>query len=390
MASNVVLVYAGESPPDEYQASIFLCGPTPRTADVSSWRPDAIDDITSRWNGGGDLVVFVPEPRNGTRWPDYDTNRTWELFWGDRADVDLFWIPRRPGMEGRTTNDEFGRWKDSGRVVLGTPPDAHKVRYQRDYAVEHHIPLTDTLADTVRNALQYIGDGAHRAGGHRHVPLLLWRTPSFRAWLAAQEKAGNELRSGRLEWTFRVGPRRDIVFFWAFHAAVWVRAEDRLKSNEIVLSRPDTSAVVAYRRAPDLADSDVVLVREFRSPATSSDGFVRELPGGSSVNPGSPIEQAAAEIGEETGIVVARDRIKVHHARQPASTLSAHQQHVFSVELTDDEMELARADTSVHGVERDTERTYVEVHRFGDLVTTNLVDWATLGAITEVLLTTRR
>ena len=385
LSGNVILVHAGEQPPERYDASVFLCGPTPRSNDVESWRPEAITEITARWKGAGDLVVFVPEPPSGERWPSYDTNRVWELHWGDRADVTLFWIPRGPGMPGYTTNDEFGRWKDSGRAVLGTPPGAEQVRYQREYASDVGIPLADDLAGTVALALDHIGAGAPRAGGHRHVPLLLWRTSSFQSWLAAQESAGNELRSGWLEWTFCVGPARSHVLFWAFHAVIWVAAEQREKANEVVLSRPDTSTVVAYHRAPELVDSEVVIVREFRSPATTADGFVRELPGGSGFKSASPIEQAVAELAEETGIKVAADRVRVHQARQPAATVSGHQQHVFAVELTRDELEHARTDMNAHGVASDTERTYVEVHRYGDLIERPLVDWATLGAITAVL-----
>lgn len=387
MSNNVLLVHAGEEPPEGYDASIFLCGPTPRTEDVDSWRPKAIAEIINQWRGDGDLVVFVPEPRTGDRWPDYDDNRTWELHWGDRADVVLFWIPRGPGMPGHTTNDEFGRWKDSGRVVLGTPPNAEHVNYQRDYATEVNIPLSDDLAEAVAHALEHIGRGARRVAGHRNVPLLLWRTNSFQNWLAAQEDAGNQLRSGRLEWTFRVGPQRTIVLFWAFHAVIWVKAEQREKANEVVLSRPDISTVVAYHPAPRHVDTEVVIIREFRSPATTADAFVRELPGGSGFKPSAPIEQAVAELAEETGITVTQDRIRLHQIRQPAATLSAHRQHVFAVELTNEEIDLARSDTRSYGVADDAELTHVEVHRYADLLRGELVDWATLGAITSVLLT---
>jgi len=218
------------------------------------------------------------------------------------------------------------------------------------------------------------------------VPLLLWRTDSFQHWLTTQEKAGNQLRGGRVEWIFR-SKRRGHVMFWAFHAVIWIAAEQREKTNEVVLSRPDLCTVVAYRRAPQLVDSEVIIVREFRSPATTTDGFVRELPGGSGLSTTLPIEQALAELAEETSIKIAPERLRAHHARQPAATLSAHHQHVFSVELTAEELELARADTTMHGITEDTERTYVEIHRYGDLVTKNLVDWATLGAVTSVLLT---
>lgn len=133
MSGQVVVVHASEDPPDEWDASIFLAGPTPRSSERTSWRPAAIELLRTGWHQPGRLVVFVPEPRESGAWPEYDAQRTWELYWGDRCDVVLFWIPRGPGMIGLTTNDEWGRWKDSGRVVLGTPPDAEHVRYQREY-----------------------------------------------------------------------------------------------------------------------------------------------------------------------------------------------------------------------------------------------------------------
>jgi hypothetical protein len=389
---EVILVHTGEDPPDSYDASIFLSGPTPRRAGVPSWRSEAIAELRRQWRRGR-LVVFVPEPRRGEPWPSYAINRSWQLFWGDRADAVLVWISRGPGMPGHTTNDEFGRWKDSGRVVLGTPPGAEHVRYQRDYAAEAGIPLAGDLAATVTLALDRIGGGAHRHGGQRHVPLLVWHTSSFQNWLIAQERAGNELRAGRLEWTFRVGPRRDTVFFWVFHAVVWIGAEGREKTNEVVFSRPDITAIVAFHRAVELVDTEVVIVREFRSPAATVDGFVRELPGGSAFSPSSSVEhvvaefeQVVAEFTEETGIEIAPERVRAHQSRQAAATLSSHRNHVFTLELTREEMDRARADVGTHGVLADTERTYVEVYRYGDLLRSTLVDWATLGAVTSALL----
>jgi len=381
----VIVVHAGEEPPSRWTASLFLAGPTPRTADVVSWRPSALAAIDRHWAGNGPLVVFLPEPRDAV-WPEYENQRTWELRWGDRADVVLFWIPRGPGMPALTTNDEWGRWKDSGRVVLGTPPDAPSVRYQRDYAAEQHIPVTDTLEDTIVAALTAIGEGADRAGGRRHVPLVLWRTPSFRSWLAAQEKAGNELRGARLLWTYRLGPNRDEVFLWALHAQVHVAAEDRVKDNEVVLSRPDIASVLAYRRAPDPLDSEVLLVREFRSPSTSEDGFVLDLPGGSQPEPKDPVELAAAEFGEETGLVVDPERLVPHRSRQLAATLSTHRQFLFSVELTEEEIDQVRRTGRVHSDPTSSEITYPQVLRVRDLIADGRVDWATLGAVAEVLL----
>lgn len=381
MISSVVVVHAGEEPPETWVASLFLAGPTPRSADVASWRPGALCAIRERWRGPGALVVFVPEPRDGV-WPEYEHQRTWELYWGDRVDEVLFWIPRGPALPGLTTNDEFGRWKDTGRAVLGTPHDAESVRYQRDYAADRHIPVAATLDGVVGLALSRIGDGAARRGGERHVPLLVWRTASFQGWRARQAAEGNELRSARLEWTFRVGDELDRVFVWALHAQVYVAAEDRVKANEVVLARPDIASVLAYRPGATLADTEVVLVREFRSPS----GFVLELPGGSSWDDQRPREVALVELREETGLDIAPDRLCAHHARQLAATFSTHRQHLFSVELTEAELAHVRASTDARGAENSSERTYPRVERFADLVADGRVDWTTLGALTEVLL----
>lgn len=364
---------------------MFLAGPTPRSADVRSWRPAALELLRDRWQGPGTLVVFSPEPASGAAWPVYDHQRTWELRWGDRADEVLFWIPRGPGMPALTTNDEFGRWKDSGRVVLGTPPDAESVRYQRDYAAERRVPVADTLAGTVDLALARIGAGAARAGGERHVPLLVWRTPSFQGWLGRQVAAGNELLSGRLEWTFRVGDDLERVFLWALHAQVRVAGEDRVKANEVVLARPDIASVVAYRPAAVVADTEVVLVREFRTPG----GFVLELPGGSSWGDEPPVEVAVVELGEETGLAIAPERLRVHRVRPLAATFSAHRQHLFSVALTEDEIAAVRAVDGPLGEAGSSERTYPRVATFGELLGGGDVDWTTLGALSEVLLADR-
>lgn len=386
MTGDVVLVYAGDEPPEVWDASLFLAGPSPRDVATSSWRPPAAKYVKESWDTSGTLVVFVPEARDGVARPSYDDQIAWEDRWLAVVDVIAFWVPRdMDTLPGLTTNVEFGRYESSGRIVFGAPDDAVHVSYLRHFAELHGAPVRHGLKDTITTAIEMIGDGARRAGGQRDVPLLVWRTPHFQNWLSAQQAARNELRSGRLMWTFRVGPGQ-FVLFWAFHAAIYVAAEDRVKSNEVVISRPDVATVVAYRRAAALTDTEVVLVREFRSPATSADGFVRELPGGAGFKPAAPVEQATSELEEEISLVVDAPRIRAHGSRQPVATLSAHRQHVFSVELTEAEIAHLRTDSAAHGNPDESERTYVEIHRLGDLLATHDVDWATLGILTQVLL----
>src|SRR5260221_448117 len=230
VSGDLVVVYAHEEPPVEWDASVFLAGPTPRDPGVASWRPEAISMLRAQWAG------------------------------------------------------------------------------------------------------------ARRTGGQRHVPLLLWRTASFQRWYCAQAAAGNALLSARVVWTFRVGPTRRSVFYWAAHVQVHVAAENRVKANEVVISRPDLSVLALYRPGATADDSTVVLVREFRSAASGPDGFVHELPGGSAPPDAGadadPAADAAGEAAEETGLSIAVSRIRAHGSPQLAPTMSSHRAHLISAQVT--------------------------------------------------------
>nr|WP_042184377.1 nucleoside 2-deoxyribosyltransferase domain-containing protein [Kibdelosporangium sp. MJ126-NF4] len=371
------VVYAGQQPPDEWVASIFLAGPTPRRDDVPSWRPEALAEIERQWTRDGTLVVFVPEPPDGTRYPSYDDQIAWEERWLDAADGILFWVPREMStLPGLTTNIEFGRYESSGRVVLGAPETAQHVRYMQHHARQRGARVTSTLPETIAATLDLIGDGASRSGGERYVPLRAWRIPTFHNWLSAQQEAGNVLLGGRLLWIHK-------EFLWAFHARMRVAAEDREKRNEIVLGRPDVVSIVAYRPGGTVRENEVVLVREFRSPSCSADGYVRELPGGGVLR-GEPVAQAVHELAEETGLAVTPERLRKSQVRQVIATLSAHRVHVFCVELTENEIAQVRDNPGPHGVAEDSERTFVEVRTYGEILDNGHADWATLGVLASV------
>ncbi|NYD45201.1 8-oxo-dGTP pyrophosphatase MutT (NUDIX family) [Actinomadura luteofluorescens] len=376
MDDGVILVHAREEPPDRWDAAVFLAGPTPRTPGVASWRPDAHAELRARWRGGGRLVVFDPEHRED-RYDDYDGQVEWEERCLHLADEVVFWVPRDLAtMPAFTTNVEWGMWHDSGRVVFGAPPEAPKNGYLLHYADKSAVPTAAGLPETVAAALRRIGAGASRASGEREVPLLLWRDAAFQRWYAGQRDAGNVLLGARVVFRFGV--------CWGLHVRVRVTAEDRVKDNEIVIGRPDISAVVLYRPGATLDATQVVLVREFRS--AGADGDVHELPGGS--GPGGPAEVALAEVAEETGLVLEPARLRGHRSRQVNATLSAHRAHLFSAEVTAAELERIRG-SGPHGVAAAGERTYVVVAPFGRIRREGLVDAANLGMIAEVLLETR-
>jgi 8-oxo-dGTP pyrophosphatase MutT (NUDIX family) len=385
----VKVVYAQEPLPATCAASIFLAGPTPRDASVPSWRPEAIALLRAK---GFDGTVFVPEPE-GSLFDEsfaYEAQVEWESRTLARADVIVFWVPRRVvGMPALTTNDEWGFHKDSGRVVFGAPDDAEKVRYQRWWADQLAVPHARTLDATLDHALAQLGEVTaedRRAGGECDVPLAVWRRPEFKRWHARQKSAGNTLVAARLLWTFRAGSSRSRLVFWALQVDVHVGAEGRRKHNEVLLGRADVSATVLYRRAARWRDTEVVLVREFRSPGSAPDGFVHELPAGSSFHAVTPLRTAVEEVAEEVGLTLAPEALRDHGSRPLMATMSTHHGHVFSCELDVSAITALRASAHTpRGLAEHSEQTWVEVRTVGDLLEKRDVDWSTLGMVLAVL-----
>jgi hypothetical protein len=156
------LVYAKEPLTVEVrELSIFLAGPTPRSLSLfasdrstPSWRPDAIA-VLERLRFPGH--VLVPEPRDGTWSGEYTDQIEWEADAMDAASVIVFWLPRKlDTMQGFTTNDEWGYWKASGKVIFGAPLWAEKVTYQRWWANRLGVPSFETLDDTIAAAFDFV------------------------------------------------------------------------------------------------------------------------------------------------------------------------------------------------------------------------------------------
>lgn len=383
--SKMQVVYVPEAAPERFSKSIFLAGPSPRGQEDVNWRPEALQILEEL---GYDGVVFVPLPRTGDWSHGYDNQVDWELQHLHMSDVVAFWVPRdTKKLPAYTTNVEYGMFFDTGKAILGYPPEAQKMRYLAHLAQQEFVPMASTLKDTLKLAVERLSTGDERVGGERMVPLHIWRLPHFQQWLMAQKGAGNRLDGARLLWSFRVGWAKSFTFAFAMHVNVFVAAENRNKTNEFVISRPDIATIVAYRKRPYVLDTAVVLIREFRSPGRTPDGFIRELPGGSSFKPNEdPFITAAHELSEETGFQVDSSRLRLVGARQLCGTFTSHQAHVFACEISAHELDLLRqqqAEGVVHGIAEDSERTYVEVHRLGDLLdaSSQAVDWSMLGMI---------
>lgn len=379
------VVYAPEKAPENFSKSIFLAGPSPRGLEDLDWRPKALEILEQI---GYDGAVFVPLPRNGDWSHGYDGQVEWEHLHLNMADIVVFWVPRdKQNLPALTTNVEYGVFFDSGKAVLGYPPEAQSMRYLAHLGQNEHVPIASTLKDTLRLTIERIGNGAERTGGERMVPLHIWHLPHFQQWLRTQKGAGNRLDDARLLWSFRIGPTKSFTLAYALHVNVHVAAEERNKTNELIIVRPDIATIVAYRKQGAYTDTDVVLIREFRSTARTPDGFIREVPGGSSWKPrDNPRVTAAHELSEETGFSVNPSRLRKIGARQLCGTLSVHQAHVFACEITEEELAWLRQqqeNETMHGVGEETEQTHVEVHRLGDLLdpASSTVDWSMLGMI---------
>ena len=391
------IIYYYDEPPKSFSKSIFLAGPTPRTSEVKSWRPEALRILAEK---GYDGVVFVPEVKPGDT-EEYDWSKApqWEHKMLDMADIVLFWVPRdmtimldnKLRLPGFTTNVEFGHWVNSGKAVLGHPPRAPHTGYLRFMADKFRAPTTlFTLEETVNKSMELIGEGVLRTGGEREIPLFLWNTKSFQDWYQSQKRAGNRLDGAKIYWTFKVGKNKDRVFYWAIHPNIYIASENRNKTNECVISRFDISSVILYKKQPDILDSEIVLIREFRSPARNSQGFVWELPGGSSPDTSDPLKTIVDETFEEVGLSLDKSRFEPINSRQLAATMSAHHGILFAVELADEEMEWLKSQKDIpHGADYPNnptgEQAYTEVVKLKDILYNNLVDWSNLGMIFSVL-----
>jgi hypothetical protein len=382
------IVYALQEPPITFSKSVFLMGPTPRAeTGGESWRPAMIAALEQ---AGYDGVVYVPETEDGEWKHSYTDQTEWEQRYLHQCDRILAWVPRDfETLPAFTTNVEFGEFVASGKIIYGRPEGAPKTRYLDALYLEHMLARPSSLIEHVAKiAAVVLDDGAERTGGQRAVPLDVWRTKQFQAWHSELVHAGNRLDDAKLLWNFRVGANRDFLFSYALHVKVWIESEQRHKHNEYVFSRTDISAIVPWCRT-DGDEPDILLVKEYRATGRTKDGFVHELPGGSSFNETRvPTEVASEEMAEETGLKIDPSRFNLVNTRQVGATVSSHRSYVFSVELRPEEMARARKmerDGVTHGVIEDTELTYVEVRSLREIIEERLVDWSNVGMILETV-----
>ncbi|NEQ52184.1 MAG: hypothetical protein F6K11_18930 [Leptolyngbya sp. SIO3F4] len=316
-------IYACQPFPREIHKSLYLAGPSPRDASVSSWRPQALAVLKSLEYDG---VVFIPEAQDGEPRNNYDQQMSWELDAMRYSDIILFWIPaEQDTMPANTTRVELGLQVHSGKVILGIPEGAYKTRYMEALAQQYNVVSHRTLQETLKTACKRLEPGAQRCDAECLIPMEIWCTEHFQKWYKSQSSAGHSLADvPNIEWILRVGPNKSFPLLLALHVAIQVNGENRIKSNETVIIRPSIATVCAYCPGTTRAQDRFVLIKEYRTPVMNEQGFVFELPGGSSFKPGmDPIALAIKELKEETGISLPRERFKVIGEYQLAATLVA-------------------------------------------------------------------
>jgi 8-oxo-dGTP pyrophosphatase MutT (NUDIX family) len=381
LTSEVVTVRASEPLPDSWRACVLLGDTTPfrwQSAD-NHWRTDLAEMLRLQWSGDGRLVIALQD--SGPARDESPEEKRWSRI-GAIADVAAYWWPDDTDPRLEAT---LAACHDGHPLVYGTSTGVLRAG-QAWQGSDHNLASAVTsLSEMAAAILESLDRGAYRAGGERDVPLSIWRTDSFQRWYRAQMAAGNTLLAARLVWTFNIGSKKPVPLFWALHVSMHIGGEDRVKANEVVISRPDISTMTLYRPGPSIDETVVVLIREFRGPASTPDGLVHELPGGSG-GEASELDQAIMEAEEEVGITIEPRRVRAYGGRQLAGTLSAHQAHLFAAEISDEELSRLRSLQSVpHGNASDTELTWTEIATFREVRQKRLVDWATIGMIAQVL-----
>lgn len=395
LINKLTLVYAKEEVPKNLTSSIFLAGCTPRENLDLEWRNKAIE-ILDNLNYEG--VVFLPIDRDRKSIPfdfsRYEEQIDWERKCCKLADKIVFWIPRefRPDFEmlGQTTNVEFGLYFNFNKLMIGSPDKAVANSYLKylcnnEKDIFWYNNLEELLRDTVKSL-----NSVFRKGIECKIPEHIYSSSQFQNWYQSMKNNNNELVDFEELYSWYM-PKAKKLFLSVFKPSVYIKEEDRIKSNEFVVARTDISHICAYYR-PDneILNSEIVLVKEFRSPVRNNKGYVYELPGGSSLKDNSSaLETASQELEEEIGLLVEPERFKFVDSRQSASTLCSHKINLYSVRLTKDEIDKIKKDSQnnvTHGIQEATELTYSLVVTYNDILKGKYpVDFTNLGMIQSVI-----
>lgn len=384
------IIYSQQPIPHRLSKSIFLAGITIRSKEEGiSWRYEAISFLQ---NIGYDGVVFIPEFENEILNTTQDFDYSEQIEWEDKcmaiSDRIIFWIARDLDNKtfGLTSNVEYGKYMNSGKVFLGFPKNADKMRYLEHHAKNLNIPIYNDIKRLLIDVNESIGDGAERSGTDVLIPLNVWNHQGFKNWHKSVYDIGNSIADIKTEYVKHVN---DNIFFVSIWAKIYIRDENRYKDNEIAFMRSDISSCVLFRKDKNnILNSDIVLIKEFRTPVNNITGKVWKITGGSSFkNDISAFNIIIEEIQEELGINIDSERLMYYQARQLQATTLTHKSHLYYCELNDAEIDyLISQKDIVKGNISETERTYTEVVKLSSILNTEVVDWSNLGQILSIIL----
>ena len=185
------------------------------------------------------------------------------------SDAILCHVPPGAGRDDCVTR-EIMAWAESGKLFCS----AEEGSWVEELVAPHGITPARSLEALIASGFKMVKAGAERTDAERLVPLMVWRTPPWGLWYSNLTAAGNRLDGAKVEWTFRVGPGKAFVLFWAVHANIWVESEQRNKANEVVIARPDIACVLAYKPGEQMLDTEIIVIKEFRSPCRNEHAFV--------------------------------------------------------------------------------------------------------------------
>mmetsp|Transcript_6713 Transcript_6713/g.8369 ORF Transcript_6713/g.8369 Transcript_6713/m.8369 type:complete len:448 (-) Transcript_6713:374-1717(-) len=362
--------------------------------------PDIIEENRQALERLDDCVIFKHIPG--------EQSLDWENSASELADNLIFWFPRSISDEELATwSLAFSAHISSGKVIYGreklneededgqpTDPEIDvALRTLVTQAKGEQVPEHSSFEDCIKSFEEKTKGAELRKEGERYVPFHVWKHAAFQNWYKNLIADGSRLEKARYAYDFRVGPGKKFLLYWTIYADIYIAAENRNVNREVVLGRTDIKCIFPYfiPKGDDVSplDCDVVLIKEFRSPAVTDDCFIYELPGGSAFKPIEPLVQAANELKEEAGVEVEDfNRIHMHNPRQLASKTSVHQAYLFSIALTKEEIQSCRkrAEEKVAlGNAAETEQTYVLVMKLGQALRNNLIDWSMLGMMYSVL-----
>lgn len=391
------LVFSDQPFPENVTRTLFLAGPSPRnyTAEdtYQHWRHEAIRILDEEVGFSGHVFIPIPqavfygeEPLNNQ--VGYVGQVEWEERAMKAADAIVFWIDRDSANPALTTNFELGEYWKSGKVFLGAPAGADKIRYAVSRAKRDGLKFHYSLFDVLDEAVGFVGEGVARTGGECRVPSFIFKSEQFQTWYSNVKLAGNRLDNFDCKLALVFGPKR-FLFGFVGWADIWITKEERHKSNECIFSRTATSYILAYHPNPETQSTDIVLVREFRTPAVNEQGYVYELPGGSSFGNETPLETASKELHEEIGIKVTDlSRFVPIACLQPFATMTTNTIQLYAIELNDSEWGSVVESASSGKILGENEGERITLHlTTAETLDEYPLDWTTRGMIYTALQT---